>query len=171
MNTGRYKYLHWLSSFDILLSPKKRHKIIFSKECPVELRCYSFSFNHHLTPNYHDFLEITYVYEGKGIVHIEGKKYNASEGDIFVIGNTEFHTVESLYSSPLRIISLFFLPDFVYSIGQNSFDLDYLGPFLDHSVEFKNRIQSKEYNTKAVLDLIDKIFDEKSNKNAFISLF
>jgi len=165
MNTGRHKYLHWLSSLDILLSPEMRHKIVFSKECPVEIRCYSFSFNHHITPNYHDFLEITYVYQGNGTVHIEDKKYDASEGDIFVIGDTEFHTVESLFSSSLRIISLFFLPDFVYSIGQNSFDLDYLRPFLDHSVEFKNRIQSKEYNTNAVLDLIEKIFDEKSNQD------
>jgi len=170
MNIERYKLLNWSSSLDILLSPERRHQIVFSKECPVEIRCYAFSFNHHLTPNYHDFLEIMYIYKGYGAVHIEDKVYDTVEGDIFVIGNTEFHTVEAHLNSLLKVIGLYFLPEFIYSIGQNSFDLDYLRPFLDHSVEFKNRISSKDFNTNVVLDLTEKIYVEKSNQKDFYYL-
>ncbi|UCB46846.1 MAG: helix-turn-helix transcriptional regulator [Spirochaetota bacterium] len=155
---------------DILLTPENRHKVVFSKECPVEIRCYTFSFNHHLTPNYHDFLEITYVYNGNGIIHIEDKKYDAVERDLFVIGNTEFHTFEADLASSLKTISLYFLPEFVYSIGQNSFDLDYLRPFLDHSIEFENRIPLKEFNTDVVFDLIENIYEEKLYQNDFYQL-
>lgn len=170
MNIKRYKLPHWLSFSDILLSPERRHQVIFTKECPVEIRCFSFLLNNHLTPNFHDFFEVTYIYKGYGAFYIEDKKYDVAEGDIFVIGNTEFHTVEAHFTSSLKIISLYFLSDFVYTLGHNSLDLDYLRPFLDHSVEFRNIIISKDINTKIVLDLTEKIYEEKLNHNDFYQL-
>lgn len=164
------KFPHWASSADIVLSPEGKHKVAFSEDCPLEIQCHSFSFQHRLTPSYHDFFEITYIYKGKGIFHFEGKRYDASEGDIFVIGNTEFHRLEAYYNEPLKTIDLYFLPDFVYSVGQNSFDLEYLRPFLDHSTEFRNKIPAGDFNSGLVLRIIEKIYREKVERKDFYQL-
>ncbi|MGQ9571435.1 MAG: helix-turn-helix domain-containing protein [Thermodesulfovibrionales bacterium] len=170
MGEVKYKFPQWSSSTDIVLSVEGKHRVIFEEECPLEIQCHSFSFNHRLTPSYHDFFEIAYIYKGKGTFHFEGKSYEASEGDIFVIGNTEFHRLEAYQDEPLKTIDLYFMPEFVYSIGQNSFDLDYLRPFLDHSTEFRNKIPSCDCNSSLVLKIIKKMYYEKLEKRDFYQL-
>jgi len=123
-----------------------------------------------LTPSYHDFFEIIYIFDGEGTFHVEDKKYEAAEGDIFIIGNAEFHRMEAHHVSLLKSIDIYFLPDFVYTAGQNNFDLEYLRPFFDHSTEFINKIPAKDFNSKTVLDLIEKIHQEKIHQREFYQL-
>jgi len=164
-----YKFPNW-SLYNIVVSPAGKVTIPFNNECPLEIRFGTFHSHHRLTPSYHDFFEITYIYKGQGTFHIEGKNYDATEGDIFIIGNAEFHLIETYLHSSLRTVDLYFIPEFVYSIGQNSFDLEYLRPFLDHSTEFKNKLPPHDFNTKVVLDLIEKIYIEKLNQDNFYQL-
>ncbi len=163
-------FLHWPSSIDIKITSEGKHRVIFSDDCPLEIQFHNFSFNHRLTPSYHDFLEITYIYTGEGTFYIENKKFEAHRGDIFVIGNTEFHRLEAHSGQLLKTIGLYFLPHFVYSIGQNSYDFEYLRPFYDHSTEFVNRIPVKECNSDSVLELIGKIYSEKVDLGDFYQL-
>jgi AraC-like DNA-binding protein len=149
------------------ISQEGKVTIPFSNECPLEIRFTSFNIHHRITPSYHDFFEITYIFDGQGAFHIEEKKYGAAEGDIFIIGNTEFHWVESYPHSSLRTINLYFFPEFVYNFGQDSFNLEYIRPFLDHSTEFRNKLPSHDFNSKDVFNLIEKIYIEKSSQNDF----
>jgi AraC-like DNA-binding protein len=151
-------------------SKKGKHILTFSRECPLEVCFNSFSPDHQLTPSFHDHLEITYIFEGRGSFTIEDKKYDAHTDDIFIIGNTEFHRLEAHDTIKLKTVSLYFLPEFVYSVGQNSFDFEYLRPFFDHSSEFKNKIGVEEFNPKAVLCLMEKIHREKCEKKDFYQL-
>lgn len=164
-----HKFPDW-SFYNIAVSPSGHVTIPFNNECPLEIRFGTFHPHHRLTPSYHDFLEITYIYNGQGSFHIERKNYDATTGDIFIIGNAEFHMIEAKPNSMLRTVDLYFIPDFVYSIGQNSFDIEYLRPFLNHSSEFKNKLPSHDINAKIILDLIKKIYIEKSNQDNFYQL-
>ena len=167
MEIRNYKFPNFCTPFNMVISPEGKVTIPFSDECPLEIRFTSFNIHHRITPSYHDFFEITYILDGQGAFHIEGKKYDVTTGDIFIIGNAEFHWVESYLHSSLRTIDLYFIPEFVYNVGQDSFNLEYIRPFLDHSTEFRNRLPSHDFNSKAMLDLIEKIYIEKSSQNDF----
>jgi AraC-like DNA-binding protein/mannose-6-phosphate isomerase-like protein (cupin superfamily) len=157
-------------SSNLQFSPEGKHIVSFSGDCPLEIGFHSFLYNHRLTPSYHDHFEITYIFKGEGTFHIENKRYEANEGDIFIIGNTEFHRLEAHHVRELKTIALYFLPEFVYSVGQNSFDFEYLRPFFDHSFEFTNKISKSEFNSYGVLDLMKKIYEEKLEKRDFFQL-
>jgi len=63
-----------------------KHLLSFDKTFPAALNLYSFKYNFRLTPNYHDYLEITYVLEGKGLLNVENKKYIFSKDDLIILG-------------------------------------------------------------------------------------
>ena len=157
-------------SSNLQFSPEGKHIVSFSEDCPLEIGFHSFLYKHRLTPSYHDHFEITYIFKGEGTFYIENKRYEANEGDIFVIGNTEFHRLEAHHARELKTIALYFLPEFVYSVGQNSFDFEYLRPFFDHSFEFTNKISKSDFNSYGVLDLMKKIYEEKLEKRDFFQL-
>ena len=135
----------FLSPTELIFSPSGKYDISFSEDCPLEILFHAYSFDYILTPSYHDFFEIIYIYNGGGSVYVENKKYEANDGDIFIIGNSEFHRLEAINNGSFKSIDLYFLPKFVYSIGQNSYDFGYLRPFFDHSSEFTNRIPAEDY--------------------------
>lgn len=68
----------------------------------------------------HDFIEIAYVSMGRGCHFINGKKYNISRGDIFIINYDTVHR----FSPPddddtveLGIINCIFLPKFIENLN------------------------------------------------------
>jgi AraC-like DNA-binding protein/mannose-6-phosphate isomerase-like protein (cupin superfamily) len=170
MQENRIPFKDRIFDIHIQFSKEGKHILTFSEDCPLEVCFHSFSPDHRLTPSYHDHLEITYIFEGRGTFTIEDKKYDAHTDDIFIIGNTEFHRLEAHDTIKLKTVSLYFLPEFVYSVGQNSFDFDYLRLFFDHSSEFKNKIAANEFDSKAVLRLMEKIDREKYEKKDFYQL-
>jgi AraC-like DNA-binding protein/mannose-6-phosphate isomerase-like protein (cupin superfamily) len=160
----------FLSPTELIFSPSGKYDVSFSEDCPLEILFHAYSFDYILTPSYHDFFEIIYIYNGGGSVYVENKKYEANDGDIFIIGNSEFHRLEAINNGSFKSIDLYFLPKFVYSIGQNSYDFGYLRPFFDHSSEFTNRIPAEDFCSDTVLDLVRKIYLEKQEKNDFFQL-
>lgn len=170
MEKQKESLLNWSSSEEIIISPEGKVNISFSEDCPLEVALNSFSINIQLTPSYHNFFEITYIYKGKGTLYVENKKYNVSRGDIFIIGDTIFHRLETDHEVVLEAISLYFRPDFVYSVGQNSLDFEYLRPFFDHSAEFKSKIDARDFSSNYVLDLLEKIYEEKFKQKEFFQL-
>lgn len=66
----------------------------------------------------HDFIEIAYVFAGKGLHLIGGKVYEVAKGDLFVINRDEpheFRSVPKLSESGLQVYNCIFRPQFLDS--------------------------------------------------------
>ena len=120
------EYGRWRSSKTLQITKEGRHEVEFSKEFPLHVDCYHFFLDHHLTPNYHDYLEITYIYEGTGIFQTGNRKYELHAGDLLVMGNSELHWFETGSSEPLHMAAVFFMPELIYKPTYPSGDFDYI---------------------------------------------
>ena len=56
----------------------------------------------HSTPHYHPFLELLYVFEGKGEFLIDGQAFSLRRGDFVIINPYTVHTETSTRSDPLK---------------------------------------------------------------------
>jgi len=135
-----FKITHWRSQREIRVSRDGRHLIDLPPDFPLAIRPLVFSHGYRNTPNFHDYLEISWIAQGKGTFRIGEKCYPVEPGDVFLNGNMEFHVLESDYADLLRVVNLYFLPELIYRPGGSMVDFEYLKPFLDHSIEFSHRI-------------------------------
>ncbi|MBN1675607.1 MAG: helix-turn-helix transcriptional regulator [Kiritimatiellae bacterium] len=156
--------LPWEAGAEMKFSPEGKHEPEFPEEFPFLLASYSFPRDMPLTPNYHDYLEITYVHRGRGVFHVENKDYPIERGDVYIINNTEFHVVESKDPRQLKTVSLFFMPELIHSPGGPPLDFEFLRPFYDKRIEFSHRIPAKDIQNEVMTDLIGKIFVETEQR-------
>jgi AraC-like DNA-binding protein len=155
---------NWVSSSQIRFSEKGKHEIPFSPEFPIQIAFQHFTFGHRLTPSNHDYFEITYIYEGKGVLHVEDKAFPLEKGDVFIAGDTEFHLLEASAESPMKVICLYFLPSFIYSPGGNPIDERYLRPFYSRSAELKCNIPSNSPRSREIFRGIERLHAELAQR-------
>ncbi|MEN1990525.1 AraC family transcriptional regulator [Paenibacillus hubeiensis] len=86
-------------------------KYFFEQNFPIHLAmCTEASYN---ARHCHDFIELSYVCNGKGIHHIGLEQYDVSEGDLYIIppGITHvFHPVDLTGRSPLVVLNCLYDP-------------------------------------------------------------
>ncbi|MCX7841778.1 MAG: AraC family transcriptional regulator [Clostridia bacterium] len=112
------------------------------------------------TFHWHNYLEISYVKQGKGRYYIENKTYDIQEGDIVVINNIEPHYMEVLPPDRMLQPVVMFDPKLVWSNEGQLFDFQYLKPFFDRSSNFSNKIDSKSDIGKKIFQLLAEIEEE-----------
>ena len=158
--------MRWLSRQTLKFLPSGKHLVDFSHDFPLKIYCYNF-YTHRLAPNYHDYLEIAYIYEGQGIFHIRNESFTVSKGDVLIIGSNEMHYLELPSNDRLKMMCIFFMPDLIYKAGGDSIDFEYLTPFHDHgnSIEDKNRIYAD--NNQIILKIIEKMDMELNAKHIY----
>lgn len=112
------------------------------------------------TFHWHNYLEISYVKQGKGRYYIESKTYDMEEGDIVVINNIEPHYMEVLPPQKMLQPVVMFDPKLVWSDESRMFDFQYLKPFFDRSSNFSNKIDSKSDIGRKIFRLLTEIEEE-----------
>jgi len=142
-----------------------KHLFSFDKTFPVALNLYSFKHNFRLTPNYHDYLEITYVLEGKGLLNVENKKYIFSKDDLIILGLHELHTFSKYHDQGFINASLLFMPETIYKPGGNEFDFEYLGPFFYRNDKFNHIIHPGKINNRKIVQYLKNVFILLRDKN------
>lgn len=130
----------WFPNQEIAISSEGKHLLSFDPFFPFRMEFYEFHHNYRVTPSVHDYLEVTYVHEGQGAFYCEEREHKAQAGDLFVFGTTGFHRLESVRPRPIRVVCLFFMPEFVYRTGGDPIDLELLRPFYGRGKGFSNRI-------------------------------
>ena len=110
--------------------------------------------------HWHNYLEISYVKEGRGKYHIEDRCYDLIKGDIIVINNIEAHYMEVLPPEDMIQPVLMIGPDILYSGVTDSFEYDYLAPFFNRSESFNNRIDGRDVIGKQIYGLLEEITSE-----------
>lgn len=108
----------------------------------------------------HHELEISYVKSGKGQYWVEGKLYDTEEGDIFVLNNTEVHSLGIYPDTAFVNMVINFDPRFIWSMESDNFDARYLKIFFDRSNNFQNRLDRNNPTTREIRQLLMDIEEE-----------
>ena len=142
-----------------------KHILDFDKNFPMSSFLYSFKYDFKLTPSYHDYLELGYIVEGKGVLNIENKKFIVKKDDLIVLGNHELHTWAKYKNEGFVILVIFFLPELVFKAGGIEVDFEYLKPFLFRNKSFKNVIHPYRIDTSQIAVDMKKIYELVNYKN------
>jgi AraC-like DNA-binding protein/mannose-6-phosphate isomerase-like protein (cupin superfamily) len=162
--------LSWSSEKTLVFAGDGRHIVQFQEGFPFLWEAYRFSRDVHLTPSYHDYLEIVYIHEGSCIFHVGDREYACKAGDVVIIGDTEFHYLETNPKEVLKDINLFFMPEFVYEAGSDESTLDYLIPFFGHSNGFSHRIPAELVRHSGIPDRLAAIRQELDGRKEYYQL-
>lgn len=163
-------FIKWSSSTNIRLDDHGKHNLPFEKHFPLICNCYKFSFAHRITPSLHDYLEVTYIHRGSGKLFVENKTFDVDEGSLLVIGNSEFHLLQADKNVVMKVICLYFQPEFIYTAGVNELDFEYLYPFYSSGKNFNNIIQLDGNEKNMVISHLNTIISELNNKEKFYKL-
>jgi len=169
LNLKDFEESYWIKSKDVNVSLEGKHVINFDKKLPLIIKPIHFYIDYTLAQNYHDYLEIAYIINGKGVFVIGNKKYSANKGDIFIINNVELHTVSADHKKILNVLPVYFLPEIIYKPGESEMNLSYLNIFYCQSNTYSHKIPSK-YVPSEIPDLIYKIYAELTNKKYYYAL-
>jgi len=159
----------FVTNRDLYISEEGKHNVDFEKDLPLIIKAVHFYIDYNLIPNYHDYLEISYVLKGTGSCIIGEKKYYVKEGDVLVINNIDLHTWLADHNISMYLISIFFLPDLLYKPGDNDFNLDFLSVFFNRGKYFSPRISNRKI-TKKISKLILKIHLNIKKKDKYYKI-
>jgi AraC-like DNA-binding protein len=161
-------FTHYRISKKLLFSPAGKYLVDFAPDFPIRLNYYDFAHPHAAIPNYHDHLEVAYIYKGAGVFTIGGTAYPTREGDVFVINSGVFHLLEAEPPANLKVLSLYFLPELVYRPGAGETDLEYLLLFLNYQKAFSPAVPMDPPTSRRILQLLGQIATElKSGENSY----
>lgn len=151
----------------LLFSPAGKYLVDFTPDFPVRLSYYDFAHPHAAIPNYHDHLEIAYIYKGSGAFAIRGREYSAEEGDVFLINSGVFHLLEARAIGNLKVVTLYFLPELFYRYGSSDTDLEYLLLFPHSEKDSTPKVPLDQSTSRRVVQLLGQIADELKVQRSF----
>ncbi len=126
--------MQWRSSQELHFLPDGKHFVSFPTELPLNLVCYRFDTSHLVAPNYHDYLEISYAFEGEGVFYVGDRSFRFASGDVVLMGNTQMHRLEVSAGQRLNVICVFFLPEFLCRSDAATTESEYLSLFVTQPV-------------------------------------
>jgi AraC-like DNA-binding protein len=162
--------LSWSSEKTLVFAGDGRHVVEFPEDFPFLWRAYSFSRDVHLTPSYHDYLEIVYFYEGSCVFYVGDRGYSCTRGDLVIVGDTEFHHVETNPKEILKDLNLFFMPELIYEAGSGEATLEYLKPFFGRHDGFSHRIPATVVRRSPILERLVAIHRELRDQEDYYKL-
>lgn len=91
----------------------------YLSDIPFFINKYSYDNYEEIQLHKHEFIEISYVYNGKGIHILDNKKFEVSQGDLFII-NTEtphsFFPLDEHNSGMLKVYNCMFQTEFIKNL-------------------------------------------------------
>lgn len=109
--------------------------------------------------HYHDCLELNIVEEGSGYYIINGKKYDISKGDIFVINNKEPHM--AVHNQDFRLGVIVFDMNLLWT---NKGIRSSLTPFFSRKEEFSHKISAENKYYQEMASIFEKLYNEYNEK-------
>lgn len=120
----------------------------------------------------HDFIEIAYVFRGKGIHYFEDQEFSVSKGDMFIINNDTNHCFKSLDSNSdqFLVYNCFFWPDFLDETLSSTYEFNQVAKHLISSSFItdditKSRIRFQAEEAIKVERLFTDMYIEYSSKD------
>ncbi len=115
--------------------------------------------------HHHTEFEMAMFKSGSGIYTVGDRKYTINPGDIFLFNSNEVHCItEVTGSEELKIVNIHFEPRFIWSVGNDLFDAQYLKIFIDRSENFQHRLDRNNPATKQIRKVFENIETEFCEK-------
>jgi len=77
--------------------------------------------------HHHTEFEISVFKSGKGIYTVGNKQYEFEKGDVFMFSSDELHCITEISADePMDLMNIHFEPRFIWSAGNDMFDVKYL---------------------------------------------
>lgn len=111
--------------------------------------------------HWHRFYELGVCVSGAGVFHFEGKSYEYSAGDIFLINNLEKHGAVTFEGEDTRFRFFLFLPEFFLD-GASVREAEYLLPFRYDSASFCNQISGDSEAGRTLKTLLEDLWEDAS---------
>ena len=109
--------------------------------------------------HWQSFFELGVCTCGKGVFYFEGKSYDYSAGDIFLVNNLEKHGAATLDRTDTRFRFFLFLPE-LFLEGTAAWEAECLLPFQYDSARFCNRISGDSAEGRALRPLLDGLWED-----------
>ncbi len=116
------------------------------------------------TFHWHNYLEISYVKQGRGRYYIENNTYDLAPGDLVVINNIEPHYMEVLPPEPMIQPVIMFDSRLICEGSNSLFDKQYLEPFFARGSNFSNKIDRSSRTGQQIFTLLQEIETEYQNQ-------
>jgi len=112
------------------LDSRGHYDLQLDKDFPFHVSLFQAS-SRQYTPiaNWHERLELVMPLDGPARVRMGEETVELGAGDLLVMDNLKLHNLEDFPGFKTRLISLSFMPEFVYSAGSPSCDYAFLIPF------------------------------------------
>ena len=136
----------------------------FDPAFPIEVGFDIHDSRHNVRMNCHDSCEVIYVYEGKGFVQIQERRYPISRGNLVVLGPNLYHQIACSTGKKLRLPFLHFRPEVLIG-GAGGEEEQYLAPFFCQDVEFPNVVCRSTRIPDKALELMVRIHGEIPPRN------
>lgn len=102
---------------------RKLKSDIFEDGFTFKINKYSYDEYDEIKMHSHDFIEIAFVYIGKGFHVVDGKEYAVMRGDLYIINSDTFHSfypIDRENSGKLAVYNCMFMPSFIENLGLES---------------------------------------------------
>ncbi len=112
------------------LDSRGHYDLQLDKEFPFHVTLFRVSSKQY-TPiaNWHERLEIVMPLDGPARVRMGEQTVALATGDLLVVDNLKLHNLEDFPGFKTRLVSISFMPEFVYGSGSPSCDYTFLIPF------------------------------------------
>jgi AraC-like DNA-binding protein len=112
------------------LDERGRYELPLDREFPFHIALYHLR-SGAFTPvwNWHERLEVTMPLDGQLRMRMGGQTVTIGPGDLLVVDNLKLHNYEDFPGFNTRVITVTFLPEFVYMPGSLACDYAFLLPF------------------------------------------
>jgi len=92
----------------------------FEDGSPFKINKYSYDDYEALKMHSHDFIEIAFVYMGKGFHVVDGKEFDVTKGDLYIINSDtshSFYPIDRENSGKLAVYNCMFMTSFIENLG------------------------------------------------------
>jgi AraC-like DNA-binding protein len=110
-----------------------RYNPLTDTEFPFCIRLFNYRHNDFTAAmTWHEHLELWIPIDSEASFRMGDRFVKLSAGEILVVDNLKLHTVVDRPGLNARVITIGFLPEFIYSLGSPSYDYYSLLPFFTH---------------------------------------
>lgn len=162
--------IQWENAYSLInprINAEGVHVWPFDPAFPMSVRFYIWDKRHHIRMNRHDYCEIFYVHHGDLICRIQDRRFHMQSGDLVVISNTQYHTIQApakgRTSGRVRAAALYFMPELVRAPESPGEDAEYLLPFLMQGADFPHVVAGSTGIPVQVFDLIKRAHTEQNS--------
>jgi AraC-like DNA-binding protein len=112
------------------LDERGRYALPLDREFPFHIALFQLQSGRYTTTwNWHERLEITMPLDGPLRMRMGSQVVEVAPGDLLVVDNLKLHNYEDFPGFNTRVITVTFMPEFVYTPGSPACDYTFLLPF------------------------------------------